>query len=50
MLKVYDLQQQKYNSSNTFTVLSLIGMALLELGVIVECDENDKELEESTCK
>lgn len=50
MLKVYDVQQQKYNSTNTFTVLSLIGMALLELGVIVECDENDKELEESTCK
>lgn len=39
MLNVYDAQQQKYNSDNTFTVLSLIGMALLELGVIVECDE-----------
>ena len=39
MLNVYDAQQQKYNSENTFTVLSLIGMALLELGVIVECDE-----------
>lgn len=41
MLNVYDAQQQKYNSSNTFTVLSLIGMALLELGVIVECDVDE---------
>ena len=39
MLSVYDAQQEKYNSENTFTVLSLIGMALLELGVIVERGE-----------
>ena len=45
MLSVYDAQQQKYNAENTFTVLSLIGMALLELGIIVECDEDERALE-----
>lgn len=45
MLSVYDAQQQKYNAENTFTVLSLIGMALLELGIIVECDEDERAFE-----
>ena len=36
LLRAYDVQQQKYNDENTFWVLSLVGMALLELGVIVE--------------
>ena len=39
LLNVYDIQQQKYISDNTFWCISLIGMALLELGVIVECGE-----------
>ena len=45
VLSVYDAQQQKYNAEKTFTVLSLIGMALLELGIIVECDEDERALE-----
>lgn len=42
LLDVYDYQQQKYNTENTFSLLSLVGMALLELGVIVECDEGEE--------
>lgn len=38
LLDVYDFQQQKYTEENTFLLLSLVGMALLELGVIVEDD------------
>lgn len=41
LLDVYDIQQQKYKSENTFSILSLVGMALLELGVIIECDEGE---------
>lgn len=41
LLDVYDIQQQKYKSENTFSIISLVGMALLELGVIVECDEEE---------
>lgn len=41
LLEVYDYQQQKYNEENVFLLLSLVGMALLELGVIVECDEEE---------
>ena len=40
LLNVYDVQQQKYSTDNTFWLISLIGMAFLELGVIVECNEN----------
>lgn len=39
LLEVYDYQQQKYMEEDTFSLLSLVGMALLELGVIVEVDE-----------
>ena len=39
LLDVYDYQQQKYMDENVFSLLSLVGMALLELGVIIECDE-----------
>lgn len=39
LLVVYDYQQQKYDREDTFSLLSLVGMALLELGVITECDE-----------
>ena len=40
LLEVYDHQQQKYNEEDVFSLLSLVGMALLELGVVVECDED----------
>ena len=43
LLKVYDEQQKKYIDDNTFSFISLVGMALLELGVIVECDENNDD-------
>lgn len=36
LLNVYDLQQNLYKAEKTFSALSLISMALLELGVIVE--------------
>lgn len=39
LLEVYDYQQEKYNEEDTFSLLSLVGMALLELGVITEWDE-----------
>ncbi|MDD6572223.1 MAG: hypothetical protein PUF12_07575 [Thermoflexaceae bacterium] len=39
LLGVYDYQQQKYDREDVFSLLSLVGMALLELGVITECDE-----------
>lgn len=39
LLAVYDGQQQKYKTDKAFSLLSLISMALLELGVIIECDE-----------
>lgn len=39
LLGVYDAQQQKCKTDGTFSLLSLISMALLELGVITECDE-----------
>lgn len=43
LLDVYDYQQQKYVTENTFSLFSFVGMALLELGVIVECDEETVE-------
>ena len=39
LLEVYDYQQNKYNEADTFSLISLVGMALLELGVIIECEE-----------
>ena len=36
LLGVYDYQQQKYDREGVFSLLSLVGMALLELGVITE--------------
>lgn len=39
LLEVYDGQQQQYKTNEKFSLLSLISMALLELGVIIECDE-----------
>lgn len=43
LLDVYDYQQQKYIAEDTFSLFSFVGMALLELGVIVECDEETAE-------
>lgn len=40
LLEVYDYQQQKYMEENAFSLVSLVGMALLELGVITEVDED----------
>lgn len=39
LLDVYDFQQNKYTTENTFSLLSLVGMALLELGIIIEVEE-----------
>lgn len=39
LLAVYDYQQQKYITENNFSLISLVGMALLELGIIVEIEE-----------
>lgn len=39
LLGVYDYQQEKHKTDESFSLLSLISMALLELGIIVECDE-----------
>lgn len=41
LVGVYDYEQQKYTEENVFSLFSLVGMALLELGVIVECDEDE---------
>lgn len=38
LLGIYDGQQQKYAANQKFSLLSLISMALLELGIIVECE------------
>ncbi len=40
LLAVYDGQQQKYAAEQKFSLLSLISMALLELGIIVECEDS----------
>ncbi|MBQ6863991.1 MAG: hypothetical protein IJO14_07115 [Clostridia bacterium] len=40
LLGAYDAQQNKYKTDGAFSLLSLISMALLELGIITECDEN----------
>lgn len=45
LLEVYDYQQRKYNEEITFSFLSLAGMALLELGVIVESEDEDVTLD-----
>ena len=38
VLEVYDAQQKQYNNNHSFSLISLVGLALLELGVIIECD------------
>ena len=38
LLDVYDYQQQKYKADDVFSLLSLVGMVLLELGVITEIE------------
>lgn len=39
LLAVYDVEQQKEKNDRAFSLFSLISMALLELGVIVEVEE-----------
>lgn len=39
LLSSYDYEQERYNSEDALLLFSLAGMALLELGVIVECGE-----------
>lgn len=39
LLNIYDKQQEKYALDKAFSLISLVAMAFLELGVIVECDE-----------
>lgn len=41
LLGVYEEQQNIVKEEQQFSALSLISMALLELGVIVECEENE---------
>lgn len=41
LLGVYEAQQNIVSEAQQFSAISLISMALLELGVIVECDEDD---------
>lgn len=43
LLNTYDAQQEKCKNDKKFKLLSLISMALLELGVIVECTDNCTE-------
>ncbi len=42
LLAVYDYEQEKYKGEKKFSFISLVGMALLELGVIVELVEEDR--------
>ena len=39
LLGVYEIQQKKVEEEQSFSALSLISMALLELGIIVECED-----------
>ena len=39
LLGVYNGQQEKYKKEGSFSLLSMVSMALLELGVITECNE-----------
>lgn len=41
LLEVYDCQQEKFGKDGSFSLLSLISMALLELGILVEEDDFD---------
>ena len=48
LLGVYEEQQKSYEEGEVFSLLSLFSMALLELGVIVECDEDEIDCDEKT--
>lgn len=39
--ELYKAQQQKYKADETFSLLSLVSMALLELGIIIEDESED---------
>ena len=42
LLDVYDYQQNKYAEESTFSFFSLVAMAFLELGIITECEDEEK--------
>lgn len=46
LLAAYDAQQESYKKEGTFSLLSLFSMVLLELGILVE--EQEEEPEEAT--
>lgn len=46
LLGVYEAQQNIVIEAQQFSALSLISMALLELGIIVECDEDSEDSSE----
>ena len=41
LTELYKAQQQKYETDDTFSLLSLVSMALLELGIIIEDEAED---------
>ncbi len=41
LLDVYDYEQKNYKDNDSFLLFSFVGMALLELGVIIEIDEDE---------
>lgn len=45
LLTVYEEQQKSVEKCGMFSALSLISMALLELGVIIECDDTEESME-----
>ena len=47
LLAVYEEQQNIVKEQQQFSALSLISMALLELGVIVEDEDNEEDEEKS---
>ena len=40
LLGAYEAQQEKHKSDGSFSLLSFVSMALLELGIITECDDD----------
>ena len=47
LLAAYDAQQESYKKEGTFSLLSLFSMALLELGILVE-EQEEEPFEEAT--
>lgn len=45
LLEVYEKQQKNVEEFQSFSALSLFSMALLELGVIIECEDEDTDVD-----